>query len=118
MRRLESRPPSLKDIKISLCRQATCPLRGKVDRPINGSLARHVRFSSLSRGVFTALFDREVPSMPFPRSTNLCCGLMLALFALAGCAAPGPIATAQSPEAYDPYEDTNRQIFAFNQSVD
>jgi phospholipid-binding lipoprotein MlaA len=77
-----------------------------------------VRFSSLSSGVFAALFDREVPSMPFPRSTNLCCGMMFALFALAGCAAPGPIATAQSPEAYDPYEDTNRQIFAFNQSVD
>jgi phospholipid-binding lipoprotein MlaA len=64
-----------------------------------------------------AVLDREVPSMPFPRSTNLCCGLLLSLLALAGCAAPGS-APVQSAEAYDPYENTNRDIFAFNQSVD
>ena len=55
--------------------------------------------------------------MPFPRSTNLCCGMMLALLALAGCAAPG-VAPVQTAEAYDPYENTNRDIFAFNQAVD
>lgn len=56
--------------------------------------------------------------MPFPRSNKSCCGMMLAFLALAGCAAPGAGAPPQSAEAYDPYENTNREIFAFNQSVD
>lgn len=56
--------------------------------------------------------------MPSSRSTKLWCGMLLALLALSGCAVPGSPPPAQSPEAYDPIEDTNRQIFAFNQSVD
>ena len=56
--------------------------------------------------------------MPFPRSTKLFCGMLLTLPLLAGCALPGPGAPVQSAEAYDPYEATNRDIFAFNQSVD
>lgn len=55
--------------------------------------------------------------MPFPRSTNLCCAALLALVSLSGCVAPGGT-PVQSAEAYDPYEGTNRDIFAFNQSVD
>ena len=55
--------------------------------------------------------------MPLPRSTRLICELAAALLLLSGCVAPGP-APAQSAEAYDPYEATNREIFAFNQSVD
>lgn len=56
--------------------------------------------------------------MLFPRSTTVICATLLALPLLSGCVGPGGAAPAQSPEAYDPYENTNRQIFAFNQSVD
>ena len=56
--------------------------------------------------------------MPFPRSTNLFCGMLLASMALVGCAAPSPSGPVQAAEAYDPLEATNRDIFDFNQSVD
>lgn len=56
--------------------------------------------------------------MPFPRSKLLHCTLLLTLLGAAGCAAPGPQATVQPTEAYDPWENTNRDIFAFNQRVD
>lgn len=44
---------------------------------------------------------------------------MACVLALGACAAPGPGAPGvQSAEAYDPFEDTNRSIFEFNQRVD
>ncbi len=49
-------------------------------------------------------------------------GLFAAGLAVSGCAAPGApgAATAASaePNFHDPYEDTNRSIFRFNQGVD
>jgi phospholipid-binding lipoprotein MlaA len=45
-------------------------------------------------------------------------GLLAAGLTLAGCASSGPAGTAASDNFNDPLEDTNRSIFAFNQSVD
>ena len=56
--------------------------------------------------------------MSSPRSKVLYCTILSALLVVAGCTGPAPQAVAQSADAYDPYENTNRQIFAFNQSVD
>jgi phospholipid-binding lipoprotein MlaA len=56
--------------------------------------------------------------MSFSRTTLLHCTLLLTLLGAAGCAAPPPQAAAQPTEAYDPWENTNRDIFAFNQRVD
>ena len=48
-------------------------------------------------------------------------GLFVAGLAVSGCvapAAPGAIQTADAESFNDPYEDTNRSIFGFNQAVD
>jgi phospholipid-binding lipoprotein MlaA len=50
-------------------------------------------------------------------------GLFAGALALSGCAAPGGPGAAQTAEANaenfnDPYEDTNRAVFGFNQTVD
>jgi phospholipid-binding lipoprotein MlaA len=47
--------------------------------------------------------------------------VLAAGIAVSGCVAParpGPAPTASAAEFNDPYEDTNRQIFRFNQAVD
>lgn len=58
--------------------------------------------------------------MQSSRLTTVCSGLLVTcVLTVAGCAAPGPGGPgAQSAEAYDPFEETNRSIFGFNQSVD
>jgi phospholipid-binding lipoprotein MlaA len=48
-------------------------------------------------------------------------GLLAAGLAVSGCAVPGAPDAAQTAgggETFDPYEDTNRAIFGFNQAVD
>jgi phospholipid-binding lipoprotein MlaA len=46
-------------------------------------------------------------------------GLLAAGLAVSGCVAPGaPGAQSANAEFNDPYEDTNRQVFGFNQAVD
>lgn len=55
--------------------------------------------------------------MRFPRSPLTLTGLFALGLALSGCVAPR--AAAPGEESFmDPYEDTNRGIFAFNQQVD
>ena len=60
--------------------------------------------------------------MPVSRLTLVLPGLFVAGLAISGCAAPtasGGPQTAQAAEGFiDPYEDTNRSIFEFNQGVD
>ncbi|HLY46178.1 MAG TPA: VacJ family lipoprotein [Stellaceae bacterium] len=60
--------------------------------------------------------------MPVSRLTLVLPGLLVAGLAISGCAAPaasGGPQTAQASEGFiDPYEDTNRSIFEFNQGVD
>ena len=53
--------------------------------------------------------------MSLRRSHLIVSGLLAAGLTLSGCAASGP---AASDNFNDPLEDTNRSIFAFNQSVD
>ncbi|HEX3954486.1 MAG TPA: VacJ family lipoprotein [Stellaceae bacterium] len=59
----------------------------------------------------------RVHELPFLLPGALAAGL-----ALSGCAAPGPSGGGQAASAgdgfNDPYEETNRSIFAFNQAVD
>lgn len=60
--------------------------------------------------------------MRLHRSPLIFSVVVAAGFALSGCVAPaptGPAATASAAQDFnDPYEDTNRQIFQFNQNVD
>ncbi|HKS89332.1 MAG TPA: VacJ family lipoprotein [Stellaceae bacterium] len=60
--------------------------------------------------------------MPLPRLPIILAGIFAAGLALSGCAAPGAPGAAQVAAAGatpdDPYEDTNRALFAFNQNVD
>ena len=58
---------------------------------------------------------RSMTRCPLRSAVSGLC-LAAALF-VAGCASPGPPA-AGGEQFNDPYENTNRQIFAFNQSVD
>jgi phospholipid-binding lipoprotein MlaA len=59
--------------------------------------------------------------MQICRMSLIVSGLFAAGLAISGCAAPpapGAAAAANAVDFNDPYEDTNRQIFGFNQSVD
>jgi phospholipid-binding lipoprotein MlaA len=85
--------------------------------PRHGSLAAVARFSSLSRAAIADRDHMRGSSMPLRRSHFIVSGLLAAGLMLSGCAASGPAGTA-SDNFNDPLEDTNRSIFAFNQSVD
>src|SRR5437763_16480377 len=61
--------------------------------------------------------QRRGSSMPVSRSPLILSGLLAIALALSGCVAPR--AGAPGDEAFnDPFEDTNRGTFAFNQEVD
>jgi phospholipid-binding lipoprotein MlaA len=58
--------------------------------------------------------------MPVSRSPYVLGGLLAACLAVSGCAAPPPGASqaAADPATNDPFENTNRSFFSFNQVVD
>jgi phospholipid-binding lipoprotein MlaA len=85
--------------------------------PRHGSLAAVARFSSLSRAAIADRDHMRGSSMSLRRSHLIVSGLLAAGLTVSGCAASGPAGTA-SDNFNDPLEDTNRSIFAFNQSVD
>src|SRR5262249_58025877 len=61
--------------------------------------------------------DARPPSMHIRRSPLILSGLLAIGLALSGCVAGR--APAPGDEGFnDPYEDTNRGVFAFNQAVD
>ena len=45
-------------------------------------------------------------------------GMLAAGLLLGGCVAPGATQTADAENFNDPFEDTNRAVFGFNQTVD
>ena len=56
--------------------------------------------------------------MSLRRSPLIISGLLAAGLTVAGCAATGPGGAAASDNFNDPFEDTNRSIFGFNQVID
>jgi phospholipid-binding lipoprotein MlaA len=79
-------------------------------------------FVIIARAIARPVINRQGSLMRVRRLPLLLSSLLAAGLAVAGCAAPGAPGAAQTGAAADdfndPFEDTNRAVFGFNQTVD